>query len=57
MRRNIETTAGSRGFAPATAAEGFIDEVRELRGLLETVLTLLDDLRAEVGAIRETVEG
>jgi hypothetical protein len=57
MRRIIETTAGSRRFAPATTAEDFMAEIRELRGLLETVLSLLNDLRAEVGAIRETVEG
>jgi hypothetical protein len=57
MRRSIETTAGSRRFAPTTTAEDFIYEVRELRGLLETVLSLLNDLRAEVGAIRETEDG
>jgi hypothetical protein len=57
MRRNIETTAGSRRFAPAFTAEEFMSEIRELHDLLEAVFSLLNDLRADVGAIRETVEG
>jgi hypothetical protein len=57
MRRISETTAGSRRSAPTITAEDFMDEIRELRGQLETVLSLLNDLRAEVGTIRENVEG
>jgi hypothetical protein len=57
MRRISEATTGSRRPAPAITAEDFMDEIRELRSLLETVLSLLNDLRAEVGALRETVEG